>query len=1411
MTSNRTLAVTRLRISQWGATWAVALAAVPLVSLFSALLLLFPRIASAATPPSLAVNPTTVLSGDSVIVSGTGFPPKTRLMIWLDTNGNGLLDPNKPFLKLPIIITDASGAVAITPWVLTDVPAGRFSVYAGSCPDAPAVALCVGNTLTLAQTQLTVNLGVNYSTFGSGTTVSVTGFGFAPGTVFVWYDRNPTGPLGGSVGSTFSVADANGAFSSSLPVKGDPGDYFIHAGSSTMAEHSLKVNIGTCWLQECTIDGATTICLLGHSPSYQFLGFTLADCKKVDSNYTNPTRITASHDPPGGYDLDNVGPVFMGAGVLAAAANELGLPGSGCAAMGIAITNAEVLGNSVPNKLDGLLPIACAPNPFTGLPSGIGLGPYIFAVELSGHAVPDKDVILPVVAAVKLAGALQPPLLALAQAAVAQAAVAGAIACGFVNYYCNGSDITKTILENPGLQTRPIPLLFLQPPITSAPNPNPCTAVGTNANCWGGLIGWSKVTCKTLNPDYITVNGKKVGICERPDVNDPTSFPQLAIPGSAGSPDNSGVEIRCATGTVVGLSIGYDGDVSFDITGPDILRNGSDGVSLINYHNSEPGPGGSAAPDGLDIEIPLEDKPLFMDAINRLRPGMTVHVCGRWVADMHMLWNELHPITSLSIGTPLRVTADNKSRAYGAANPAFTVSYNGFVNGDTESVLGGALACRTTATSASPGGTYFITCSGQTSATYAITYVPGTLTITPVPLTIAADNASRPYSAANPPFTSTPSGLLQGDTLSSIGASPVCTTSAKLASPVGIYPITCGGPASTTSYTISYSAGTLTITPAALPSNGQIVFRQGRSLVTVNPDGTGATIVAMPSPQMPDVADPAWSQDGKRIAFISGAIGVSSLNVMNADGSGLRQVTSSSNLFSHPTWSPDGSQIAFAVRDSVTFHFSIWVIKTDGTGLRNLLPNGTSEPAWSPDGQKIAVAAVSTRGTQIALVNADGTGLTRLTSGQGDHLPAWSPDGAQIAFESSSQIYRIKVDGTGLTKLSNGADSDGHPSWSPDGTRIVFGTGTSGFDIWTMSARDGSGRVHLTNCDCAESPDWQPVGAPTLVGSNVIVEPVDRSTGTSPVTLTFSRVTGAGRTSLVTSAIGPAVPLGFKLGSTYYYLDTTATFAGTIQICITVPNPPGLPPNPKLLHYVNNMWETTPTTVNGNTICGTVTSLSPFVIAEAKIAPPVVEPIISGRLGNNGWYTSDVVVSWSVTPLSDITSMSGCEQVTLSSDTAGTSFPCTASTAGGTTSKSVTIKRDATPPAITVLRTPPPNANGWNNTDVTVSFTASALSGIALVSSPVTLTSEGANQVVTGMATSLAGLSASVTVTVNIDKTPPTIAGSRTPPANAHGWNNTNVTVSFACTDSLSGLATCLLYTSPSPRDLSTSRMPSSA
>src|SRR5262249_55089797 len=134
------------------------------------------------------------------------------------------------------------------------------------------VGLCAG-TVGVAQTQLTVTFGISRSRFGSGTTVAVTGFGFSPNaTVNVWYDQSLNGTFPGKA-SISPPTDSNGAFSTSLVVKGDPGPSFIHAGISTTPVSSLQVNIETCWFQECMVNDVSTVCILGSSPgALQFAG-----------------------------------------------------------------------------------------------------------------------------------------------------------------------------------------------------------------------------------------------------------------------------------------------------------------------------------------------------------------------------------------------------------------------------------------------------------------------------------------------------------------------------------------------------------------------------------------------------------------------------------------------------------------------------------------------------------------------------------------------------------------------------------------------------------------------------------------------------------------------------------------------------------------------------------------------------------------------------------------------------------------------------------------------------------------------------------------------------------------------------------------------------------------------------------
>ncbi|MGU3494386.1 MBG domain-containing protein [Xanthobacteraceae bacterium A53D] len=156
----------------------------------------------------------------------------------------------------------------------------------------------------------------------------------------------------------------------------------------------------------------------------------------------------------------------------------------------------------------------------------------------------------------------------------------------------------------------------------------------------------------------------------------------------------------------------------------------------------------------------------------------------------------------------LTVTANGASRIYGNANPAFTYTAGGLVNGDS---LTGALA--TGATTASGIGRYAITQGTLGNANYAISYAGADLSITPRALVITADTAGRVYGNANPVFTYTLGGLglVNGDSLT--GA---LGTGATTASGIGLYAITQGTLAASANYAVSYVGADLAITPRAL-------------------------------------------------------------------------------------------------------------------------------------------------------------------------------------------------------------------------------------------------------------------------------------------------------------------------------------------------------------------------------------------------------------------------------------------------------------------------------------------------------------------------------------------------------------------------------------------------------------------
>lgn len=187
--------------------------------------------------------------------------------------------------------------------------------------------------------------------------------------------------------------------------------------------------------------------------------------------------------------------------------------------------------------------------------------------------------------------------------------------------------------------------------------------------------------------------------------------------------------------------------------------------------------------------------------------------------------------------------------------------------------------------------------------------------------------------------------------------------------------------------------------------------------------------------------DPAWSPDGERIALARwGADG--GIYVMNSNGTGVTRVTGAGH--DSPTWSPQGDALAFT---SCAQGCGLYVQGlSQGSAPRRIAEWG-QHPAWSPDGSRIAfftfhgelIPGDDTPFYSLRLVNADGSGVTEIVPVTPANMDGatWSPDGTRIAFSMNSDIYVVHADGSALTRLTTYAIA-GTPAWSPEGTRIAY-------------------------------------------------------------------------------------------------------------------------------------------------------------------------------------------------------------------------------------------------------------------------------------------------------------------------------------------------------------------------------------
>lgn len=230
-----------------------------------------------------------------------------------------------------------------------------------------------------------------------------------------------------------------------------------------------------------------------------------------------------------------------------------------------------------------------------------------------------------------------------------------------------------------------------------------------------------------------------------------------------------------------------------------------------------------------------------------------------------------------------------------------------------------------------------------------------------------------------------------------------------------------------------------------------------------------------------------------RIAYVSvvpGSNGTThTLEVADSDGFNPKTLYRSSYPLMSPAWSPDGKRIAFVSFEKDRAGVNIVEVISGRVERLTQFPGLNNAPTWSPDNQTLALVLSKDGSPKIYTMNVGSKQLTRLTDGTGiDTEPSFSPDGRSIVFTSSRggkpQIYRVALDSRKIERLSFKGDYNAKPSLTPDNKKLVMLHRDEGglFSIAVQSLSSGELKI-LTRSSLNDSPNLAPNGMMVLYGS----------------------------------------------------------------------------------------------------------------------------------------------------------------------------------------------------------------------------------------------------------------------------------------------------------------------------------------